>query len=68
VFRYVDDILLFACTETQITDYYLPNLEKFLEVRRLKLSKQKSNIIKPEKESLDLLRMNYQTGNQKFKA
>jgi hypothetical protein len=54
--------------ETQITDYYLPNLEKFLEVRRLKLSKQKSNIIKLEKESLDLLRMNYQTGNQKFKA
>jgi RNA-directed DNA polymerase len=53
--RYADDIILFAKTETQIIDNYLPKLKKFLKVRGLKISKQKSKIINLEKESLNYL-------------
>jgi RNA-directed DNA polymerase len=53
--RYADDILLFARTETKIINEYLPKLTKFLKVRGLKISKQKSNIINLKKESLNYL-------------
>jgi hypothetical protein len=47
-------MLLFARTEAQIIDY-LPKLKKFLKVRGLKISKQKSKIINLDKESLSYL-------------
>lgn len=53
--RYADDMLLFARTETRIVNDYLPKLKKFLKVRGLKISKQKSKIINLEKESLSYL-------------
>jgi hypothetical protein len=54
-FRYADDIVLFARTETKIIKDYLPKLESFLKVRGLKISKQKSKIINLKKESLSYL-------------
>jgi RNA-directed DNA polymerase len=53
--RYADDILLFARTETKITNEYLPKLKQFLKVRGLKISKQKSKIINLKVESLSYL-------------